>query len=79
MNPSTHFALVNEVSDGSGNRRISLKSETYAGSAGNHSIGVLPHLGSHRRSKGRVTNRLSEGEAAKKALRNSVFFKGRVR
>ena len=79
MNLSMHAALVNEVSDGSGNRRFSFTSETYAGSVGNHSTGVVRSFGSHLRTEVFLMNRLSEGEAAEKALRKSVFFKGGIR
>ena len=79
MNLSMHVALVNEVSNGSGKRRISFTSETHTGSIGNHSTGVVRSFGSHLRTKGCLMNRLSEGEAAEKALRNSVFFQGGIR
>ena len=80
MNPSTHFALVNEVSDGSGHGRIPFKSETHVGTVVNHSIGIVRYLGSRRRSNtGHSIYELTEGEAAEKGVRNSVFFKGGMR
>jgi len=49
MNRSTHPAHVNELSDGSGNERISFCSETHVSTLGNYSTGVSRNLSSRKK------------------------------
>ena len=80
MNPPTDAALVNEVSNGPGNGRISFKPGTHAGTVGNHSIGVFRNFSPRGRSNTRYSMyELSEGETTDMVVRKSVFINGDMR
>jgi len=77
MNLSMHVALVNELSNGSGNGCILFKSESHVSTVGIHSTGVFRNFGPCVRSNtGYSMYEPSEGEAAEKAVRKTVFING---